>query len=46
MDSMATIVRNTCAPRGAATPSPTFQLFTTPTPPQQRALQLLQGITV
>ncbi|HUA23956.1 MAG TPA: IS1634 family transposase [Steroidobacteraceae bacterium] len=43
---LATIVRNTCVTRTAKTPSPAFQIVTTPSAAQQRALQLLQRITV
>ena len=46
LHELSTIVRNTCqahaAPRGGAT----FQMTTLPSPTQQRALQLLQSITV
>ena len=37
---------NTCLTRGAKTASPAFQIVTTPTDAQHRALQLLQQITV
>jgi len=40
---LATIVRNTCRPRGEPT-SPTFSLTTTPTPAQRRALERLEHI--
>jgi transposase len=46
LEELATIVRNTCVTRSAKTPSPAFQIVTTPTPAQHRALQLLQQITV
>jgi hypothetical protein len=43
---LATIVRNTCRTPGAkATPS-TFQLMTTPSPSQRRALDLIDAISV
>jgi transposase len=46
LEELATIVRNTCVTRTARTPSPAFQIVTTASPSQQRALQLLQRITV
>lgn len=46
LQDLATVVRNTCITRGTTTASPAFQMLTTPTDSQQRALQLLQQITV
>jgi hypothetical protein len=46
LQELSTIVRNTCQPSAGATASSTFQITTVPTPTQQRALQLLQSITV
>ena len=46
LEELSTIVRNTCVTRSAKTPATAFQILTTPTPAQHRALQLLQQITV
>lgn len=46
IEELATIVRNTCVPHSAKTPSPAFPMVTTASATQQRALQLLQRITV
>jgi hypothetical protein len=46
LEELSTIVRNTCQPSTGATASLTFQMTTMPNPTQQRALQLLQSITV
>ncbi len=46
LQELSTIVRNTCVPSAGATASLTFQMTTLPNPTQQRALQLLQSITV
>jgi hypothetical protein len=46
LQDLATVVRNTCITRGTKTASPAFQMVTTPTATQHRALQLLQQITV
>lgn len=46
LQEMGTIVRNTCAPRPAQAGAPTFHLHTRPNSTQERALQLLQRITV
>ena len=46
LDELSTIVRNTCVTRSTKTASPAFQMVTTSTPAQHRALQLLQQITV
>lgn len=43
---LSTIVRNTCEARVGRRSGSTFQMTTTPNPPQLRALQLLQAITV
>jgi transposase len=41
---LATIVRNTCRTPSAGPDAPTFDIFTTPNPKQQRALDLIQQI--
>jgi hypothetical protein len=46
LQDLATVVRNTCITRAAKAASPAFQMVTTPTDTQHRALQLLQQITV
>ncbi len=46
LEELSTIVRNTCQPSVGATESSTFQMTTLPNPTQQRALELLQSITV
>lgn len=46
LHELSTIVRNTCAARLGQHNNPNFQMTTTPNPVQQRALQLLQSITV
>jgi transposase len=46
LEELSTIVRNTCEPRVARKAATTFQMTTTPNPAQQRAMQLLQSITV
>jgi transposase len=46
LQELSTIVRNTCLPSAGASVSLTFQMTTLPNPTQQRALQLLQSITV
>ena len=46
LEELSTIVRNTCEPRVARKAASTFQMTTTPNPAQQRAIQLLQSITV
>ena len=45
LQELSTIVRNTCQPSAGPTPL-TFQMTTVPNPTQQRALQLLNQITV
>ena len=44
MRELQTIVRNTCRTPGDSEDAPTFQLTTTPTPKQKRALDLLGSI--
>lgn len=44
--SLSTIVRNDCRSPGAPEEAPLFQLTTTPTPDQQRALDLLRTLQV
>jgi hypothetical protein len=46
LEELSTIVRNTCEPRVARKAASTFQMTTTPNAAQQRAMQLLQSITV
>ena len=46
LQELSTIVRNTCQPSAGAAAAMTFQMTTIPNPTQQRALQLLQSITV
>ena len=46
LQDLGTVVRNTCITRGTKTASPAFQMVTTPSDTQYRALQLLQQITV
>ncbi len=46
LQELSTIVRNTCLPSAGASVSLTFQMTTLPNPTQQRAMQLLQSITV
>jgi transposase len=46
LDELSTIVRNTCETRVGKNRGSTFQMTTTTNPAQQRALQLLQAITV
>ncbi len=41
-----TIVRNTCRTPTGGQDAPTFDLTTTPTPQQQRALALIETITL
>ena len=45
LQELSTIVRNTCQPSAGPTQL-TFQMTTVPNPTQQRALQLLNEITV
>lgn len=44
LGELATIVRNTCRTPGAGPQAPTFTLTTTPSPPQRRALALIEHI--
>jgi transposase len=46
LQELATIVRNTCVTHSAKTGVPGFQMLTTPNGTQQRAMQLLQKISV
>lgn len=46
LQELSTIVRNACQPSVGASASSTFQMTTLPNHTQQRALQLLQSITV
>ena len=46
LEELSTIVRNTCQPSASTSASLTFQMTTMPNPTQQRALQLLQSITL
>jgi len=46
LHELSTIVRNTCTGRLGQHNGATFQMITTRNPVQQRALQLLQSITV
>jgi len=44
LTELATIVRNTCRTPRAGADAPTFEVVTTPTPKQQRALELIRQI--
>ncbi len=46
LEGLSTLVCNTCQPCTDATGPLTFQMITLTNPTQQRALQLLQSITV
>jgi transposase len=46
LDELSTIVRNTCEARVGQRIGSSFQMTTMPNPAQQRAMQLLQSITV
>lgn len=46
LEELSTLVRNTCRTSGPAERSPTFDLLTTPTPSQRRALELIEQIAV
>jgi hypothetical protein len=46
LEHLATIVRNTCRTPGAKATASTFQIVTTPSPSQHRALELLDAIRV
>jgi len=46
LDHLGALVRNICRRKGAGEDAPTFNLQTPPNPKQQRAYDLLKGITV
>ena len=46
LEHLATIVRNTCRTPGAKATASTFQIVTTPSPSQRRALELIDAIRV
>ena len=46
LEDLSTLVRNTCRTPGPVEHSPTFDLLTTPTPLQRRALELIDKIAV
>jgi len=46
LEDLATIVRNTCRTPGAKATASTFQVVTTPSPSQRRALELIDAIRV
>lgn len=46
LSKLSEIVRNTCRRKGGGADAPTFQMTTTPEPKQQKAFDLLKGITV
>lgn len=46
MAELATIVRNTCRTPHAGVDAPTFEVTTTPNAKQQRALELIQTMSV
>jgi len=46
LGELATIVRNTCRAPQAGPDAPTFEVFTTPTPKQKRALELIEQMQV
>ena len=46
LEHLATIVRNTCRTPGAKATASTFQIVTTPSASQRRALELLDAIRV
>jgi transposase len=46
LDVMSTVVRNTCRTRGSGGDAPTFEIVTTASPKQARAIELLQTITL
>jgi hypothetical protein len=41
---LSTLVRNTCRVPGTAADAPPFEVLTTPTPAQRRALDLVEQI--
>ena len=46
LEHLATIVRNTCRTPAAKATASTFQIVTTPSPSQRRALELIDAIRV
>ena len=46
LGSLSTIVRNTCRRQGAPAEGPTFEMNTTPSDHQRKALELIRGIQV
>lgn len=46
LSSLSTVVRNTCRRQGAPATEPTFEMNTTPTDEQRKALELIRGIQV
>jgi hypothetical protein len=44
LEDLSTIVRNSCRTPSAATDAPNFDVLTTPSPTQSRALALIQQI--
>ena len=46
LETLVTIVRNTCRTPGASSDAPTFEVITTPNAQQKRALDLLETITL
>jgi hypothetical protein len=46
VESLSTIVRNTCRPPGAPAGTPGFTVVTIPSPEQQRALDILDRIAL
>lgn len=45
LSELATVVRSTCRTPNARSDAPTFEVVTTPSPYQRRAIELLQAIT-
>lgn len=46
LSSLSTLVQNTCRRQGAPATEPTFEMNTTPTDEQRKALELIRGIQV
>ena len=46
LDELGTVVRNTCRTRGSNDDAPMFEIVTTANPKQERAIELLQTITL
>jgi hypothetical protein len=44
MADLSTLVRNTCRVPGTVPDTPAFEVLTTPTPAQRRALDLIEQI--